>query len=61
VAAIVLVPPKPSTFSTDLEIAMHLELLEDLEVVQNLEDIETFEILAAVDEKELGLEPEGGE
>ncbi|OGQ85357.1 MAG: hypothetical protein A2289_01360 [Deltaproteobacteria bacterium RIFOXYA12_FULL_58_15] len=37
----------------DLEVAMHLEMLEDLEVISNLEDTEAFEILAKLDEDDL--------
>ncbi|MEE8409167.1 MAG: hypothetical protein V3T05_06160 [Myxococcota bacterium] len=33
----------------DLELAMHLDLLEDYDVVSLLEDVETFEVLARVD------------
>jgi predicted anti-sigma-YlaC factor YlaD len=51
--------PEPQLDPADLELALHLDLLEDLDVIRNLHDLEDFEILAGVEDLD-ALTEQGG-
>ncbi len=56
VAALVLTLSTPAELSADdLELAMHLELLEEMAVLSRLEEVEAFELLAQLDAAELDV------
>ncbi len=59
VVGVVLLRPGDELEGADLELALHLDVLEDLEMLRQLEEVEAFELLAGVEDFEALVEQGG--